>query len=115
MPKTHFIIVRFCRESPKAKKMDLTPKDPGTEDSLPQMRMMRIMMKWKKKMKKVMMEKVMMEKEERVSFLRLSEKEGVENVVIEDAKPEEKRKGEKENPLKSEEKGVEKQEGNKVN
>ncbi len=37
------------------------------------------------------------------------------NVVIEDAKPEEKRKGEKENPLKSEEKGVEKQEGNKVN
>ena len=30
-------------------------------------------------------------------------------------KPEETRRGEKENPLKSEEKGVEKQEGNKVN
>ncbi len=30
-------------------------------------------------------------------------------------KPEEKRRDEKENPLKSEEKGVEKQEGNKVN
>ena len=32
-----------------------------------------------------------------------------------DVEPEEKRKGEKENPLKSEEKWVEKQEGNKVN
>ena len=53
-------------------------------------------MKWKKKMKKVMMEKVMMEKEERVYFLQLSEEEGAKNVVIEeDAKLEEKRKDEK--------------------